>query len=320
MFILFSIPVYNIINYRFQPSQTLFINVEKGQPLQKTHKILSNSGLETTYPIFRLYGYLFNHLNKLKFGYYEFSQDSSYSINDIYTILCSGISRSIKITIHEGTKFRDIAKQLEEKLKLDKDTLNSLFQDTQFLRSLDITSTTLEGFLYPETYQVPEYYMERDVIKLLVNTFHKNIEPLKPEIEKSKFTLNELLTLASIIQGECMVIDEAEMISAVYNNRLDNKMLLQADPTIQYLFKNPKRLLFKDLEIDSPYNTYKYKGLPPTPINNPSITMIKAALNPSKSSVIYMVADGTGRHNFNTNLKDHLEDKKILDEIRRNHK
>jgi len=93
-------------------------------------------------------------------------------------------------------------------------------------------------------------------------------------------------------------------------------MLLQADPTIQYLLAKPKRLLFKDLENDSPYNTYKFVGLPPTPINNPSIDVIKATLNPMKTDYIYMVAKGNGEHYFNETLNGHLRDKAKFDKVR----
>ena len=113
-------------------------------------------------------------------------------------------------------------------------------------------------------------------------------------------------------------IDEMAIISSVYHNRLRKKMLLQADPTIQYIVPGPnKRLYNKHLRIDNPYNTYKYKGLPPGPINNPGKSALIAAMNPEKTDFLYFVADGEGRHIFTTNHTDHTRAKKRLNNKRR---
>jgi UPF0755 protein len=144
------------------------------------------------------------------------------------------------------------------------------------------------------------------------------LEQVRSDIDSSGFGAHEIITLASIIQGEVMNYSEIRDISAVYNNRLKRGMLLQADPTIQYILDRPRRLLFKDLSTDSPYNTYIYSGLPPGPINNPSLRAIKAALDPSDEKYLYMVAKGDGSHYFNNTLQDHLKDKEKLDTLRRN--
>ena len=120
------------------------------------------------------------------------------------------------------------------------------------------------------------------------------------------FTTHEILTLASIIEGETNIIEEMPRISGVYHNRLRRGMKLQADPTIQYLIPGEwRRVLFKDLEIDSPYNTYKYKGLPPGPINNPGKDAILAALYPEQNKYLYFVADGKGGHSFSKTFNEH---------------
>ena len=127
----------------------------------------------------------------------------------------------------------------------------------------------------------------------------------------------ELVTLASIIQGEAMFLDEMSIISSVYNNRLKKGMLLQADPTIQYIVPGePRRLYNKHLRVDSPYNTYIYKGLPPGPINNPGLSALKAAIHPVNSKFLYFVADGEGRHIFTRNNEEHNEAKKVLNRKR----
>ena len=130
--------------------------------------------------------------------------------------------------------------------------------------------------------------------------------------------LHEAVILASIIQGEVMIDDEAPIVSAVYHNRLKRGIPLAADPTIQYLLPDgPRRLLNKDLEIDSPYNTYKNRGLPPGPVNNPGRIAIEAAINPADVDYIYFVAKGDGSHAFNRTHSGHLRDKQKFQQVRR---
>src|SRR5574338_301217 len=132
-------------------------------------------------------------------------------------------------------------------------------------------------------------------------------DSLKLRAKKIGLTVNQVLTLASIIKGETDRIEEMPIISAVYHNRLKIGMRLQADPTIQYLLPGGwRRLTYQDLKIDSPYNTYKYSGLPPGPINNPGKNAIMAALYPEKNNYLYFVADGNGGHRFSKTYSEHL--------------
>jgi UPF0755 protein len=131
-------------------------------------------------------------------------------------------------------------------------------------------------------------------------------------------TLHQVVTLASIIEGEAMVDAERPLISAVYHNRLRLHMPLQADPTIQYLVPGRgRRLLKSDLSIDSPYNTYLYPGLPPGPVNNPGMASIVAALHPAPVDYLYFVARGDGGHVFSRTLGEHLRAKARFDQVRR---
>ncbi len=124
--------------------------------------------------------------------------------------------------------------------------------------------------------------------------------------------------MASIIQGEAMYEDEMPIISSVYHNRLKLGMLLQADPTIQYIIPGkPRRLFNKDLEVDNPYNTYKYKGLPPGPINNPGLAALEAALNPVETEYLYFVSNGEGRHTFTYTADEHNQAKLKMKQKRR---
>ncbi len=131
-------------------------------------------------------------------------------------------------------------------------------------------------------------------------------------------TMHDILTLASIVEGEAILDKERPVIASVYYNRLSRGIRLQADPTIQFIIKGPpRRLLLKDLEIDSPYNTYKYKGLPPGPINNPGKLSILAAVFPAQTKYLFFVARGDGSHIFSRTAKEHARAKRKFDKVRR---
>ena len=143
-------------------------------------------------------------------------------------------------------------------------------------------------------------------------------EKVRNSLKELNMTQHQILTLASIIEGEAILDNERPLISSLYHNRLKKGMRLQADPTIQYILDGPpRRLLIKHLEIDSPYNTYKYSGLPPGPINNPGKASILAAIFPAETNYLYMVAVGDGSHTFSTNLTDHNRAKEEFDKVRR---
>jgi len=145
----------------------------------------------------------------------------------------------------------------------------------------------------------------------LFNEFRKRIinsDILETGNEKADSVLLSIVTLASIIQGETNINKEMPVIAGVYINRMNKEMRLEADPTIQYIIPDgPRRLLFQDLKINSGYNTYMNKGLPPGPINNPGIDAIKAALNPEEHNFIFFVATGEGGHKFTEIIRQHLE-------------
>jgi len=219
-----------------------------------------------------------------------------------------GKNRLVKVTIPEGIWLPDLAGLLASKMKLDSTKIMNLAKDVEFIKSLRIDTDNLEGYLLPETYYFDKNMNEEKVLSFLVkqneNIFDSiNIEKMK----KLKMNRHSVLTLASIIDGESNSFDEFENISSVYHNRLKRGMMLQADPTIQYILRaeRPKRILYKHLEINSPYNTYKKFGLPPSPINNPGKQAILAALNPAVTNYYYFVAEKNGRHKFATTLSEH---------------
>ena len=153
----------------------------------------------------------------------------------------------------------------------------------------------------------------------MINQFLYTYENFIEDKAKSmNMSINEVATLASIIQGEAAKKSEMNMISSVYHNRLNKNMLLQADPTIQYIIPGENRRLWnKDLKIKSPYNTYIHKGLPPGPISNPGLSALVASINPEKSDYLYFVSDAEGGHMFSRNVREHKEAVKIFKRKRR---
>lgn len=181
-----------------------------------------------------------------------------------------------------------------------------------------IPSESLEGYLYPDTYSFfPDAPMSA-VVEVMLNRFEEVVVPFWQKSEKeTKMTLHEIITLASIIEKEAQRPEERAIISSVYTNRLRIRMHLGADPTIKYALERPtKRVFLNQLNIDSPYNTYRRYGLPPGPICNPGIESIKAAVYPAKTDYLYFVARKDGSHVFSRTNEEHLKARERVQEKR----
>ena len=164
----------------------------------------------------------------------------------------------------------------------------------------------LEGYLFPDTYFFVRSQPEEEIIKRMVHRFSQVAEGILEDTPLPEgFSLHEMVTLASIIEKEVLVDREAPLVSAVFWNRLRIGMPLQSDPTVQFLMDRPRKLYYGDLAIDSPYNTYKYRGLPPGPIASPGTVSIRAALQPSDDDYLYFVAKGDGTHAFSKTFAQH---------------
>jgi UPF0755 protein len=242
---------------------------------------------------------------KLQVGRYDIQK--GHSRWDVISILKHGESIPVRFTIPEGMTMKKIIPILAKATEKDESSFEVLAGDPAFLEPLGVEAPTLEGYLFPETYTVPwfstEEYVLESVIEQLDNFLNDSLEQ---RIRELGFTRLETLTLASLVESEARHAEERPLISSVYHNRLRKGMLLQCDPTVIYALGGLNRpLLYKDLEFDSPYNTYKYRGLPPGPICSPGAASILAALYPADSDFIYFVADGEGRHVFTRTLKDH---------------
>ncbi|MFA5976127.1 MAG: endolytic transglycosylase MltG [Elusimicrobiota bacterium] len=167
----------------------------------------------------------------------------------------------------------------------------------------------LEGYLFPDTYFFEQGLAPQGVLDRMVRRFHEQ-EPrdLKGQVKVLKLTYNQIVTLASLVEKEARVPEERSLIAGVYRNRLRRRMRLEADPTVQYALGGWKeKLNYKDLAVESPYNTYRHYGLPPGPICNPGAASLAAAAHPTRSEYLFFVADpATGRHTFSKTYQEHL--------------
>ena len=218
----------------------------------------------------------------------------------------------LKLTIPEGTSAKKIFESINLLLKTDH-RFDNLFTEKNILDKYNISGSSLEGYLYPNTYFFFSDTSPADIVDTLVSQFWIEFDQkLLNRANELGLSVHEVVTLASIIEGEAMLDSERSTISSVYHNRLKINMKLQADPTIQYIIEGPpKTLSTRDLRIKSPYNTYQNYGLPPGPINNPGIQSIKAALYPLETDYLFFVAQGDGSHKFTTNERDHEAAKRV---------
>lgn len=239
----------------------------------------------------------------------EYSLNTSMSPAQIATILRRGKVRYHTLTIPEGSTLRDIATLVSALGLGNAQTIRDLAHDTAFIASLGLTAPSLEGYLFPETYRVQRGMQERDLLALMVQTLQANYTPeMAMQADRLGFSQHEVLTLASLIEKEAQIDEERPLIAAVYHNRLRHGMRLQCDPTVIYALGEQfdGNIRKPDLSIDSPYNTYRYAGLPPGPIASPGRRAIEAALAPAAVDYLYFVAMGQdGRHKFSTTLAEH---------------
>jgi UPF0755 protein len=254
--------------------------------------------------------------NQLKAGKYSLPPRASTLA--LYKLFRSGKAMQQRVTLPEGKTFADFAGILRRTMEIDSAAFVRLAEDSAVAKELEVKAAHLEGYLYPNTYSFVWGVSPREIIRTLVQEFHRHVnDSLRQRATALDLSLHQVVTLASIIEGEAVVDSERAVISAVYHNRLRQGILLQADPTIQYIVPGPpRRLLNRHLAIDSPYNTYLYPGLPPGPVNNPGIASIRAALYPANVNYIYFVARGDGSHVFSRTLQEHLRAKRDFDLIR----
>ncbi len=211
------------------------------------------------------------------------------------------------LDIPAGLWLREMGWYVERQLGIPADSFKAHARDSVLAAQLGARGMTLEGYLLPGRYRVREGATAREVVILMVEVFEKGWRPeWDRRLDTLGLTRDELVTLASIVEGEGGGAGDAPRIASVYHNRLAQDMRLQADPTVVYSLGRRRRLYNKDYQRWSPYNTYRINGLPPTPIGNPSVASLEAALYPAETDFLFFVASADGKHVFSRSYREHL--------------
>ncbi len=266
-------------------SETMVFLVKKGEGAKEISINLKNQELIRYSSFFRFYALFYDKADKLKAGEYELSP--SMNIPEIVNKIAEGDRIKKMITIIEGWTVKDI---------------EELLRDRGGTVPLE-----LEGYLFPDTYEIfPEERIEEIVAKMRAN-FEKKLTPeLREEIISQGKTIPEIIIMASLLEKEVQTLEDKKIVSGILWKRLENNMFLQVDATIIYLTgRKTTEILKEELKIDSLYNTYKYKGLPPGPICNPGLKSIEAAIYPQESSYLYYLSAPEGETIFSQTLKEH---------------
>ena len=305
--IIFVTSILSVNNREVNSSE---ITIEKGMSLNSVSNLLLENEIIVNQNIFKLKVITRGLASKIPTGRFLINGKISDAI--LIDLIFNKGPIKLKLTIPEGSQSKNLFKDINTLLNTDYD-FNKYFNSTEILEQYKVDASSLEGYLYPDTYYLYHDSSPEEIIDILLSEFWKKFdENLQDRANQLGFSVHEVVTLASIIEGEAMLDSERSTISSVYHNRLKINMKLQADPTIQYIIPGPpKTLSNRDLRIKSDYNTYQNYGLPPGPINNPGIASIKAALYPEDTNFLFFVAQGDGSHAFTTNEKDHEEAKRI---------
>ena len=279
------------------------VNIPSGTNAKEIVYVLEKNEIirKNNYTI-RILAKLLKLEDHLKYGEYNLSP--SMNMLQILDKLVKGEVIVYKITIPEGYTSSQIAELLEK---------NEIAEKEAFLKLVKNGGKTPEGYLFPDTYEVPKKYGAEKMVKVMLANFNQValVNKFTDKAEEIGFSLDEIIILASIIEKEAKFTEEKSKVSSVFYNRLKTGMKLQSCATIQYILEEPKEKLDEnDLKIESPYNTYLYKGLPPEAICNPGLDSIMAALEPAEEDYLYFVLGENGRHIFSKTYQEHLMNKK----------
>ncbi len=263
-------------------------------------QILKNKSVVKNKIIFKFLLILTGKDKSIKSGLYKIKQNEEYA--KIIKIISEGKEMLIPITIPEGKTLKEILRIIQKSNIVDSLELYTYVNNYDVKKNLNINLPSLEGLLFPDTYYFSKHSSAKSIITLMIKRFLYVLKELKC---KNEF-IDTAVIIASLVEKEAMVDRERAIIAGVFYNRLKLGMKLESCATIEYILPEHKeRLLFKDLSIDSPFNTYKYSGLPPGPICSPGSLSIYAALNPAKHDYLFFVSKGNGTHYFSKTVREH---------------
>jgi UPF0755 protein len=279
--------------------------VPPGERFQKIAESLRTAGV-LNHPLkFRLYARLKGYDKRIKAGEYLLSKDMS--PDNILQALIEGRIRLHKVTVPEGYTQKQVAELLEASGLTTKEDFLKAATNPAFLKSEDIDADSFEGYLFPETYFFPLGVTPEKIISTMVHRLREQFRPeWKKRAEILGFSIHEIITLASIIEKEAGTDFERPIIASVFHNRLRKGMRLESDPTVIYGIKDfDGNLTRKHLKTTTRYNTYRIKGLPPSPIANPGADAIEAALYPAETAYLFFVSKNDRTHQFSSTIAEH---------------
>lgn len=290
------------------PAATVEVDVPRGAHMGEIARLLEERGAIRNAELFRWLARLRGQATRIQAGRYELPTGSSATA--LLDVLVEGRTRLVKVVVPEGLTAETAADVVARQAGFSAAEYLALARDSVLADSLGVPGPALEGYLYPESYFVDPAISPRDFVKLQARTFRDVFEPeLSRRAQSQGFTPRQAVTLASIIEAEARLPAERPVISSVYRNRLERGMLLEADPTVQYALGGRRdRLLYRDLEVDSPFNTYRNPGLPPAPIGSPGRAALEATLSPDSTPYLYFfwIGDSLGTHTFSSTYAEHL--------------
>jgi UPF0755 protein len=299
--------------YGWYASGGVFVDVPHGASRRSAARLLEKNGVIRSAMAFELYAR--RHPKRtLQAGEYFF--DHAVTGKDVFWTIASGNVYDRPFTVREGETMFDIARELETGKFMAADDFLAAARNPEQIHDLAPQAQTLEGFLFPATYQLPRHPVAADLVAQMTQKFREQwseIDQAKndPTGRVAGYPLISIVTLASLVERETPKPEERLLVAGVFENRLKKGMLLQCDPTVIYALEQQGRyngtLTGKDLHVESPYNTYMHGGLPPGPIGNPGLVALRAALAPADTPFLYFVANTQGGHFFSSTLAQHNE-------------
>lgn len=281
------------------------VDFARGSSVRKFAEELEKEGVIGSSALFTLYARVTGVAGKVQAGTYQLSDGMTPP--EILRKLASGEVYEKKFAVPEGYSIFQIAEMLDSRGFFKKEAFLKACKNAELLRELGIKGESVEGYLYPSTYNLLKVEAPSDLIRQMVAQFRKAYdERLAPLETGSGLSVAQAVTLASIVEKEAVVPDEKPLIASVFHNRLNKGMPLQSDPTAVYGIKVfGGKVSGADVRRDSAYNTYRINGLPPGPIGNPGTAAIEAVLRPASTGYYYFVAKNDGTHHFSKDLDEH---------------
>jgi UPF0755 protein len=291
------------------PPEGIFVDIPHGASQRSVAHLLKQAGIIRSPMAFEIYAR--RHPKRtLLAGEYFF--DHALAGKDVFWKLANGDVFQQPFTVREGETIFDIASDLQTAKYMTADEFLRAAQNPKLILDIAPNAKTLEGFLFPATYNLPRHPSPSDLSAMMVRKFREALQEISPgrtDDANSGSSLLSVVTLASLVERETPKPEERLLVAGVFTNRLQKRMLLQCDPTVIYALQQEGKyngpLTLKDLHTNSPYNTYEYIGLPPGPIGNPGEISLRAALHPAETDYFYFVANTQGGHFFASTLAEH---------------